>query len=1167
MIRIITYRTVTLLLLTIICFVSAEAQVPEQLYFENFTVEEGLPGNPIRDITQDSLGFMWFAAEGGVARYDGYEFEVFRNIPGDQTSISDDDVTRIITDKYGDIWVNTFVGIEKYDPLTNTFIRHFQNPSDSTYIEPGSVSMFVSTRVGGDLWIGAIEHGLIRYNPKTGDFKKYKSIVNDDDTLNISVVFDLTEDPDGNIWISTESSGILKFELETETITRLNFEESDPAGLKDKTTAKRVFVDSDNRLWIDYAPVLTWSYDNIQTGDDTGLWVLDLKTGNGKPFAYDPIKQPFTGPLFYPLESDSVIWFARPFPLSGKIGLHAWSRTDSSYTLFKSKANDPNSLITDHAEVIYIDTFGSLWVGTQMGLSKTDISRKRLEAFSADPDQIKSDANRFAGIIEVRPNIFWITRTNQDPIEWDRNANTWKEFKLPYSSSSENEFDAFGSLIGVKQGDNIWYRKPDLKAVGNYNVITGEDNTYDIFREGSDDYVVLGIHTNDDRNVWVSSRVGLTGINTETGASNFYPLLSGFITNDTLAIQDIAFATGDTIWTMTIDVPLDSSRQTFGILLNRFNPASGTYEPIEIDQNYLDALGHGYAVDLLADHNGDLWISKSNGLVHYDVSEDHFTWYNQEDGLADRFVLKAVEDELGMIWMSTQYGISRFDPENKSFRNFERSDGLRSIQLTPEGVIKRENGEILFTGVGGLNIVDPATLEEYGIPPSVLLTGLTIDGNRYATDKPLSQTDLIELPWGQSGLEIGYTAINFRSADKTTYSYQMEGINDEFIDVGTRRYAQFTKLEPGDYTFRVRATNADGLSSENDTILAITILPPWWRTWWAYLIYTLIFAAGIFLVDRVQRRRVLYKEKERAREKELKQAKKIEEAYRELERSHENLKAAQEQLVQQEKLASLGQLTAGIAHEIKNPLNFVNNFSDLSIELIDEVRQELASVWEIKESPQQQDINAILSDIETNLKKIHEHGSRADSIVKSMLQHSRGGSGEKKDTDINELVNEYVNLAYHGMRAGKDPINVDIIFEPDEKAGMVPVIAEDFSRVIVNLCNNAFDALREKLALNSTKGLEVKNNKGEKFSPELFVSTRLIDNTIEVQIRDNGPGIADEIREKIMQPFYTTKKGKEGTGLGLSISNDVMQAHGGKIEIESKVGQFTLFRLYLTKNG
>ncbi|MCC5940641.1 MAG: GHKL domain-containing protein [Balneolaceae bacterium] len=313
---------------------------------------------------------------------------------------------------------------------------------------------------------------------------------------------------------------------------------------------------------------------------------------------------------------------------------------------------------------------------------------------------------------------------------------------------------------------------------------------------------------------------------------------------------------------------------------------------------------------------------------------------------------------------------------------------------------------------------------------------------------------------------------------------------------------------------------------------------------------------------------------------------------KELRESLANLQAAQEQLVQQEKLASLGQLTAGIAHEIKNPLNFVNNFSEVSLELIEEVREEVRnsplsrgaggvsgeadggdqpqdseadsssvntplnplSRGEAGSSDQMDLILEILDDIEANLKKIHEHGTRADGTVRSMLQHSRGGSGEMETADLNSIIKEYVNLSFHGMRAGKEPINVDIELDLDTTIGKIPLIIEDFSRVIVNLCNNAFDAMREKLNV-------IRSEATYGYNPMLTVRTHQTDKTVSIEIEDNGPGISDEIKNKILQPFFTTKKGTQGTGLGLSITNDIVKAHGGELSLTSNPQIGTKFRI------
>ncbi|MFH1161118.1 MAG: ATP-binding protein [bacterium] len=272
---------------------------------------------------------------------------------------------------------------------------------------------------------------------------------------------------------------------------------------------------------------------------------------------------------------------------------------------------------------------------------------------------------------------------------------------------------------------------------------------------------------------------------------------------------------------------------------------------------------------------------------------------------------------------------------------------------------------------------------------------------------------------------------------------------------------------------------------------------------------------------------------------------------KELDSALQTLKAAQAQLVQSEKMASLGQLTAGIAHEIKNPLNFVNNFAELSIDLTKEVLEELEKQKTKLDEKELDYLREIVVDLQGNSKKIHEHGKRADSIIRGMLLHSRGKSGERQPTDLNALLAEYVNLSYHGMRASDPSFNVKIESDYDPSVGMVNVIPQDLSRVFLNVINNACQATVQK-----------KNELKESYFPLLSVSTKRLDNLVEIRIRDNGKGIPPEIIDKIFNPFFTTKPAGSGTGLGLSISFDiVVQEHGGEIKVDSQQGEYTEFSI------
>ncbi|MCB0716620.1 MAG: two-component sensor histidine kinase [Chitinophagaceae bacterium] len=252
-----------------------------------------------------------------------------------------------------------------------------------------------------------------------------------------------------------------------------------------------------------------------------------------------------------------------------------------------------------------------------------------------------------------------------------------------------------------------------------------------------------------------------------------------------------------------------------------------------------------------------------------------------------------------------------------------------------------------------------------------------------------------------------------------------------------------------------------------------------------------------------------------------------------------DLKSTQSQLIQSEKMASLGELTAGIAHEIQNPLNFVNNFSELNKEMIAELKEEI-------EKGNYDEVKIIANDIESNEEKINHHGKRADAIVKGMLQHSRTSSGQKEPTDINALCDEYLRLSYHGLRAKDKSFNANFETDFDTSIEKINIVPQDMGRVILNLINNAFYAVSERKKLSA-----------DSYQPLVSIKTRKLNDKIEIHVADNGGGIPDAIKEKIFQPFFTTKPTGSGTGLGLSLSYDIVKAHGGEIKVESRFGEET----------
>jgi len=359
--------------------------------------------------------------------------------------------------------------------------------------------------------------------------------------------------------------------------------------------------------------------------------------------------------------------------------------------------------------------------------------------------------------------------------------------------------------------------------------------------------------------------------------------------------------------------------------------------------------------------------------------------------------------------------------------------------------------------------------------------------------------------------------------------------------------------------------------------VVLLLFPGWHQSWRNYFeaakLFGFIWMAGMLIINKRQRK-ALEKEQLKAaeKEKEFRITEKIKaelevqvkERTAELTQQKEalqqtlnELKATQSQLIQSEKMASLGELTAGIAHEIQNPLNFVNNFSEVSNELIDEMKEAIAK-------GDNNEVNAIANDLKQNLEKINHHGKRADGIVKGMLQHSRSSSGIKEPTNINTLADEYLRLAYHGLRAKDKSFNAIMKTDYDESIGEINVIPQDMGRVILNLITNAFYAVQQKQKESSGQAVTPIEGLLTRYEPTVTVSTKKINNKVEIKVADNGNGIPQKVLDKIFQPFFTTKPTGEGTGLGLSMSYDIVtKGHGGQLKVQTKEGEGAEFIIIL----
>ena len=537
------------------------------------------------------------------------------------------------------------------------------------------------------------------------------------------------------------------------------------------------------------------------------------------------------------------------------------------------------------------------------------------------------------------------------------------------------------------------------------------------------------------------------------------------------------------------------------------------------------------------------WFATARGLVKFKNKQK---WYvGKKSGIPELSLFQIMPDHQGKWWFPSNRGIIYADKKaidqyltdstvKIQWNVLNEGDGMNNRQCVgARHSIVAKDGRLMILSIGGLVEVNPANIISNKIPPQVTVNELKVD------DKPYYKEGVVKILPGNHRYIFSYSVLSFSAPEKNQIKFRLSGYDTGWIRSSGDTKAFYTNLPPGKYHFEVIASNNDGYWAENPAVFDFEVGAFFYQTIWFKIFMLLLVCVGIYWY--INWRMKDTKEKNKRLQLE------VDRQTAELRGSLLQLQSTQSQLVQSEKMASLGELTAGIAHEIQNPLNFVNNFAEVNTELIDELSKEIepAGITNAKD---------LLEDIKSNSAKITFHGKRADAIVKSMLQHSRKSSGQKELTDINALCDEYLRLSYHGLRAKDKSFNAAFELQLDTTLQPILVVSQDIGRVILNLINNAFYAVNERL----------KKGEDNSYKPCVLLATKKEGNQVIIEVTDNGTGIPYPVKEKIFQPFFTTKPAGEGTGLGLSLSYDIItKGHGGTMVVETKEGEGTRFRIVL----
>lgn len=1130
--------------------------------FDHLTTGDGLSQGMINAILQDQRGFLWIGTKDGLNRYDGYQFKVFRKDPFDTTTLSDNYIETLFEDQYGVLWIGTEEGLNRYDPRLGRFTRFISNPNDPTTLNSSEISCIAEAKPEGPdqpqvLWIGT-RKGLNRLevsDPQSEhpavSINRISSLSEDRAPLSDQTIRSLIVDHRGNLWVSTNDQ-LFRTTGPYVPSKPVRFEKiasSDvPRGDLPYNKSCTFFLDPSGSLWIGSGNAIT----RVQPDGSGALSFQSSFFPDGYQMSrVDNLARDRQG-NFWIIDNNGPSWEFHIRNLD-------FERLDSRYAQFTTAYS---------CTKVFFDRCGNIWLGTNgFGLLKYNLRKDRFHSYTRF--QVADNPPQTSYVYGFLP-----TANGEGVI-----ASMDRFYAL--DARREKLVPADLPLIG----------QPGLE----WRALAG--GKYFIFRLKKKEYQVFDPHTGETTLIRKApaNRALSSETVVETPGGDIYFIefeFAGPNTEDRFFLVRYNTETRTTTEQLLADISSRKFSRTFGKTavdqrgwlwftnrdgLVRYDPADhsqATYQHDPADPHSLGSSNIKVALPDPIKPERYLWVgTNGGGLNRLDRESGKFIHYTQEDGLPNSVIYGILPDAHGNLWVSTNQGISRVQLNEERdaihFHNYNRDDGLPGDEFNTNAYYKNEKGELFFGGIDGFVWFNPDSLAGNSGPPAVAITDFQIDYRSVSPldpasplDRPVTETKQIVLRYDQDAFAFEFAALDFSTPSKNRYAYFLENFDDGWQEGGAIRRAVYTNIPPGEYRFRVKASNSDGIWNETGAAITIIIRPPWWRTWWAYSIFGAGAIGLLWLIRKseLQRRnlrnqagieRAKAEEKRKQAETVEAQARELTIAFEELKHKNEEIIAAQQKLIVQDKLATLGQLIAGIAHEIKNPLNFVTNFSEVSVELADELEEELDKYRDAISSDDFDNWKEILKDIRENMATTRENGQRALGIIRNLMDLSRGTEDAFRPVDLHQLLDENIKLAYHGYRAVAPSFNVAIEKKYASDLPQVEAIPADLGRVLLNILNNACYAVHQKQQAGTTTG----------YTPTLTISTRRENGEVSIHIRDNGPGMPAAIREKIFTPFFTTKPSGEGnTGLGLSISHDiVVDKHGGRLEVNSEPGEFTEF--------
>ena len=1054
------------------------AQSPD-LKFKHITVNDGLSFNLVFEIVKDSYGFMWFGTTDGLNKYDGYEMTVYRHIHGDSTTLPDNSVWGLYEDGKGDLWVGTDGGgLSLYDRVHDRFINYQHSESDSTSLSDNSVNAILED-ADGKLWVATYGGGI---NMMTSPGKFMRMRKDGPGSLSNDLVHTMFRDRKGNMWIGTQE-GLNRYDSQKKMFHHYFHEDSDETSISNNNVLA-ITEDAKGNIWLG-----TWG---------GGVNRLDMETKQFERFIFDLNKtQNRVASVF--TDSKGQLWAGL---LGG--GLLKFDELNNSFTQYNHDPLNPGSIINNNIWIFYEDEQNFLWAGTESGISHVDLKNNPILSFGG--------LNHHISLSNPVVNGFGTSTDGRLLIATERTLEKidHKTFEPPHFTNLKlpgipENVEIWSICVDQRQdiwistyGNGLFRMRPDPSQPGEYRL-------QDHFEAVTDD--PNSISSNFCSYLYEDSN-GIIWVGTYGQGLNRYDRNTNSFKKFLIDNPGDRSPKSAPILNLYDDSPGYLWIGTYGRGLIKMDKENGDYVNFQKDPNNSNSLSHNTILAIYKTADSILWIgTDGGGLNKLNTHEEKFDMLTVRDGLPSNAVVGILEDSNGNLWISTNGGISKFNPADQKFKNYDQSNGLVSQSFNPDAYYIDDNGYFYFGSGNGYNRFHPDSLRINEFVPPLFITDFKINNKTVPIrdDGILKQhinlTGNIILDYRQKLISFNFASLEFNNSHKNQYAYKLEGFNKNWVyTTASNRTATYTNLHAGDYIFKVKSTNNDGLWNDNATSLTLHVLPPPWKTWWAYTIYLVLILVVVFLIFRTLIMR-------------------------------ERLKASLHlERIELEKMQEVNQMKsrffANVSHEFRTPLTLISG-----------------------------PVNDILED-EDDSKKIgyleivKRNTDRLKRLIDQILDLSRLEAGK---LEINEKeVNLFRFLTALSSSFSSLAEKKEIRYQVQIPEAEIMVLTDDekLEMILYNLVSNALKFTPAMGEVNIHATVITKNDMDHVIltvsdtGPGLDEKERL--------------AVFDRFY-RIQDPAQTN----EGTGIGLALTKELVELMNGQIEVRGDKGKGAIFEVAL----